>query len=85
MMRWMLIGIHVKLWTASQVLITAPFSETPAGDIMKVSQALAMSMIAGADHVQPEAEQQVDARGELPPAVVVACRGRTPRRRRGST
>jgi len=28
------------------VEITAPFSEIPAGDVMKVSQALAISMIA---------------------------------------
>ena len=42
----MFIGIQVKLFTASQVLITAPDSARPAGEVMKVSQALAMNMIA---------------------------------------
>ena len=61
MIRWMLIGIQVKLKNASRRLSRAPLSETAEtksgtpspstssrlpGDIMKVSQALAMNMIA---------------------------------------
>ncbi len=46
MTRWTLIGIQVKLLTASQTDSTAPLSAIPRGDIMNVSQELAMNMIA---------------------------------------
>ena len=59
-----------------------PCPRRPRGDIMNVSQELAMSMIAGADHVEAEPESQVHQRDGTSPSRSSRCRGRTPRRRR---
>ena len=48
------------------MLITAPVSETPRGVIMKVSQALAMNMIAVPTMLRPSPEAEVDERMNFP-------------------
>ena len=51
--------------------MTAPVLETPRGDIMNVSQALAINMMRRADEVEAEPQAEMHQRMELPPAVVV--------------
>ena len=51
--------------------MTAPVSEIPFGDIMNVSQALAINMMRRADDVEAEPQAEMHQGMELPPAVVV--------------
>ena len=51
--------------------MSAPLLETPFGDIMNVSQALAINMMRRADEVEAEPQTEMHQGMELPPAVVV--------------
>ena len=62
----MLMGIHVKLLMASQVLSKFPSASMPLGVFMKVSQESAMKMMAMPTRLRPRPISRCTHFGILP-------------------